>query len=84
MTEAVIVAVIAAVGVAVAGVPAALIERARRENATDHAYVRHTLEAIDAHLDEIEDAVEDVSEALTNHIDDEEAHRGNTGRTEGE
>jgi len=84
MTEAVLVAVIAAVGVAVAGVPAALIERARRENATDHAYVRHTLEAIDAHLDEIEDAVEDVSEALTNHIDDEEAQRGNTGRTEGE
>jgi predicted lipid-binding transport protein (Tim44 family) len=84
MTEAVLVAVIAAIGVAIAGVPAALIERARRENATDHAYVRHTLEAIDAHLDEIEDAVEDVSEALINHIDDEEAHRGNTGRTEGE
>ena len=84
MTEAVLVAVIAAVGVAIAGVPAALIERARRENATDHAYVRHTLETIDAHLDEIEDAVEDVSEALINHIDDEEAHRGNTGRTEGE
>jgi len=81
MTEAVLVAVIAAVGVAIAGVPAALIERARRENATDHAYVRHTLETIDAHLDEIEDAVEDVSEALINHIDDEEAHRGNTGRT---
>lgn len=84
MTEAVLVAVIAAVGVAIAGVPAALIERARRENATDHAYVRHTLEVIDAHLDEIEDAVEDVSEALINHIDDEEAHGGNTGRTQGE
>ena len=81
MSEAVLVAVIAAIGVAVAGVPAALIERARRENATDHAFVRHTLEAIDAHLDEIEDAVEDVSEALTHHIDDEEVHGGNTGRT---
>jgi predicted lipid-binding transport protein (Tim44 family) len=84
MTEAVLVALIAAVGVIAAGLPAALIERARRENATDHAFVRRTLEAIDEHLDEIEDAVEDVSEALINHIDDEEAHRGNTGRTQGE
>jgi len=84
MTEAVLVAVIAAVGVTIAGVPSSHCDGARRENATDHAYVRHTLEAIDAHLDEIEDAVEDVSEALTNHIDNEEAHGGNTGRTEGE
>jgi predicted lipid-binding transport protein (Tim44 family) len=81
MTEAVLVAVIAAVGVIAAGLPAALIERARRENATDHAFVRRTLEAIDEHLDEIEDAVDDVSEALIRHMDDEEVHGGNTGRT---
>lgn len=81
MSEGVIVAIIAAFGVIAAGLPAALIERARRENATDHAVVRRTLEAIDEHLDEIEDAVEEVSEALIQHIDDEEAHGGDTGRT---
>lgn len=81
MTEGIVVAIIAAFGVIAAGLPAALIERARRENATDHAFVRRTLEAIDEHLDEIEDAVDDVSEALIRHIDDEEAHRGDTGRT---
>jgi hypothetical protein len=81
MTEGIIVAIIAAFGVIAAGLPAALIERARRENATDHAFVRRTLEAIDEHLDEIEDAVDDVSEALIRHMDDEEAHRGDSGRT---
>jgi predicted lipid-binding transport protein (Tim44 family) len=81
MTEGIVVAIIAAFGVIAAGLPAALIERARRENATDHAFVRRTLEAIDEHLDEIEDAVDDVSEALIRHMDDEEAHRGDSGRT---
>jgi len=81
MTEGIIVAIIAAFGVIAAGLPAALIERARRENATDHAFVRRTLEAIDEHLDEIEDAVDDVSEALIRHMDDEEVHRGDSGRT---
>lgn len=84
MTEGIVVAIIAAFGIIAAGLPAALIERARRENATDHAFVRRTLEAIDEHLDEIEDAVDDVSEALIRHMDDEEAHGGDTGRTKAE
>lgn len=81
MTEAVIVAAIGALAVITAGLPAALIERARKENADDHAFVRRRLDRIDEHLDEIEDAVDDVAETLTSHIDDKEAHRGNTGRT---
>jgi predicted lipid-binding transport protein (Tim44 family) len=81
MTETVLVAIIAAFGVIAAGLPAALIERARRENATDHAFVRRTLEAIDDHLNEIEDSLDEATEALIQHIDDEEAHRGDSGRT---
>lgn len=84
MTEAVIIAVIGAVAVVTAGLPAALIERARKENATDHASVRLRLDRIDEHLDEIEDAVDDVADTLTAHIDDKEAHGGNTQRTRGE
>lgn len=81
MTETVLVAIIAAFGVIAAGLPAALIERARRENATDHAFVRRTLEAIDDHLNEIEDSLDEATEALIQHIDDEEAHNGDSGRT---
>lgn len=74
MTEAVLIAVIGAFAVITAGLPATLIERARRENATDHAFVRRRLDRIDEHLDEIEDAVDDVAETLTAHLDDTEAH----------
>jgi predicted lipid-binding transport protein (Tim44 family) len=82
MSEAVLVAIIAAFGVIVAGLPAALIERARRENSTDHAEVRHRLERIDDHLDEIENAVDDVAETLVAHINDKEAHGVDTQGTE--
>ena len=71
MNETVVVALIAAIGVIVAGLPAALIERARKENTLDHAFVRHTLEHIDEHLNEIEDSVDDVAEALKEHLDEE-------------
>jgi hypothetical protein len=40
MNETIIVAIIAAFGVIAAGLPAALIERARKENSQDHAKVR--------------------------------------------
>ena len=82
MSEAVLIAIIGAVAVATAGLPAALIERARRENADDHAHVRRRLDRIDEHLDEIEDAVDDVAETLGAHIDDKEAHGGNPRRAE--
>jgi hypothetical protein len=39
MNETIIVAIIAAFGVIAAGLPAALIERARKENSQDHAKV---------------------------------------------
>lgn len=61
-------AVIAAFAVIMAGVPSALIERARRENADDHASVRRRLDRIDEHLDEIEDSVDDVATTLVDHL----------------
>lgn len=61
-------AVIAAFAVIMAGVPSALIERARRENADDHATVRRRLDRIDEHLDEIEDSVDDVATTLVDHL----------------
>lgn len=81
MSIEIIVALIAAFGVVAAGLPAALIERARRENSADHAFVRRTLEDIDDHLDEIEDAIDDVAQTLVEHIDDPEAHGGNPEST---
>jgi gas vesicle protein len=81
MSETIIVAVIAAIGVVAAGLPATLIERARRENATDHAFVRHTLEAIDEHISEVEDSVDDMIEALKDHMENTEAHNGHNRGT---
>lgn len=78
MRTEVVVAIIGAIAVVTAGLPASLIERARRENATDHASVRRRLDRIDEHLDEIEDAVDDVAETLGAHIDDREAHGRDT------
>jgi predicted lipid-binding transport protein (Tim44 family) len=68
MNEAIIVAIIGGFAVVAAGLPAALIERARRENSDDHAFVRDVLQGIDEHLTEIEDSVDDVAEALKEHI----------------
>ena len=70
MNESILVAMIAAAGIIAAGLPAALIERARRENSDDHAKVSATLESIEEHLTEIEDSVDDVAEALRQHTDD--------------
>ena len=72
MNETIIVAIIAAFGVIAAGLPAALIERARKENSQDPAKVSATLESIEDHLTEIEDSVDDVAEALRQHVDDHE------------
>lgn len=68
MNDTIIVAIIGGFAVVAAGLPAALIERARRENSDDHAYVRDVLQGIDEHLTEIEDSVDDVAEALKEHI----------------
>ncbi len=70
MNETILVAIIAAFGVIAAGLPAALIERARKENSEDHAKVTSTLESIEEHLTEIEDSVDDVAEALRQHTQD--------------
>ena len=47
----IIIALISAVAIIVAGLPAALIERARKENADDHAYVRKVLTRVENKLD---------------------------------
>jgi dsDNA-specific endonuclease/ATPase MutS2 len=70
MNETILVAIIAAAGIIAAGLPAALIERARKENSDDHAKVSATLESIEEHLTEIEDSVDDVAEALREHTQD--------------
>ena len=70
MNESILVAIIAAAGIIAAGLPAALIERARKENSEDHAKVNSALESIEEHLTEIEDSVDDVAEALRQHTDD--------------
>jgi dsDNA-specific endonuclease/ATPase MutS2 len=70
MNETILVAIIAAAGIIAAGLPAALIERARKENSDDHAKVTSTLESIEEHLTEIEDSVDDVAEALRQHTED--------------
>jgi dsDNA-specific endonuclease/ATPase MutS2 len=70
MNETILVAIIAAFGVVAAGLPAALIERARRENSDDHAKVSATLDSIEEHLTEIEDSVDDVAEALRQHTEE--------------
>jgi hypothetical protein len=70
MNETILVAIIAAAGIIAAGLPAALIERARKENSEDHAKVNSTLERIEEHLTEIEDSVDDVAEALRQHTQD--------------
>jgi len=74
MNTEIVVALIASVAVVAAGVPAALIQRARAENRDDHALVSDILYRIDDHLDEIEDAVDDVKQKLVEHIDDPSAH----------
>jgi len=51
MQTEITVALISAVALIVAGVPAALVERARRENADDHAYVRKILTRVETKLD---------------------------------
>jgi hypothetical protein len=51
MQTEITVAIISAVAIVAAGVPAALIERARRENADDHAYVRKILTRVETKLD---------------------------------
>ncbi len=74
MNTEIVVALIALVGVLVAGIPAALIERARKENAADHDFVATLLERMDDHLDEIEASVDDVADELRKHVSDPSAH----------
>lgn len=75
MSTEVVVALIATIGVIAAGLPATLIERARRENADDHAVVRARLRKIGERLDGIQDSIDDVAEVVGNHIGDPDAHR---------
>ena len=58
----IIIALISAVAIIVAGLPAALIERARKENADDHAYVRKVLTRVENKLD---DHLEDHANGFT-------------------
>ena len=69
MQTEITVALISAVALVAAGIPAALIERARRENADDHAYVRKILSRVERKID--------------NHLEDHDngTTRRNTAKT---
>lgn len=70
----IVVALIAGFALVAAGLPAALIERARRENNVDHAKVQDRLDHIDDHLEDIATVVDSVAAALVEHLDDDHTH----------
>jgi hypothetical protein len=70
MSDAVIVAIIGVIGTLCAGVPAVLIERARRENNNDHAVVQMRLSRIMNAIKDLSDKVGKVDGRLEGHLKD--------------
>ena len=70
MSDAVIVAIIGVIGTLCAGVPAVLIERARRENNNDHALVQMRLSRIMGAIKDLSDKVGKVDGRLEGHLKD--------------
>ena len=70
MSDAVIVAIIGVLGTLCAGVPAVLIERARRENNNDHALVQMRLSRIMSAIKDLSDKVSKVDGRLEGHLKD--------------
>jgi hypothetical protein len=68
MSDAVIVAIIGVIGTVCAGIPAVLIERARRENNNDHALVQMRLSKIMNALKDLSDKVGKVDGRLEGHL----------------
>ena len=70
MSDAVIVAIIGVIGTLCAGIPALLIERARRENNNDHALVQMRLSRIMSAIKDLSDKVSKVDGRLEGHLKD--------------
>ena len=70
MSDAVIVAIIGVIGTLCAGIPAVLIERARRENNNDHALVQMRLSRIMGAIKDLSDKVSKVDGRLEGHLKD--------------
>lgn len=70
MSDAVIVALIGVIGTVAAGLPAVLIERARRENNNDHAVVQMRLSRIMNAVKDVSEKVSKVDGRLEGHLKD--------------
>jgi len=70
MNDVVLVALIGAFGTVAAGLPAVLIERARRENNDDHATVRKRLSEIRLSVEKVSTKISSVDGKLEEHLND--------------
>lgn len=68
MNDAILIAIIGAFATIVAGVPAVLIERARRENSGDHALVQRQLFKLLKNIGEVSEQVGAVDNKLEGHL----------------
>lgn len=70
MNDVVLVALIGAFGTIAAGLPAVLIERARRENSDDHATVRTKLGELRLSIEKVSTKIGSVDGKLEKHLND--------------
>ena len=68
MNDIVLVALIGAFGTVAAGLPAVLIERARRENNGDHAIVRRKLRELGLQIEKVSTKIGSVDGKLEEHL----------------
>jgi hypothetical protein len=68
MNDVVLVALIGAFGTVAAGLPAVLIERARRENNGDHAIVRRKLRELGLQIEKVSTKIGSVDGKLKEHL----------------
>jgi hypothetical protein len=68
MNDVVLVALIGAFGTIAAGLPAVLIERARRENNGDHAIVRRKLRELGLQIEKVSTKIGSVDGKLEEHL----------------
>lgn len=68
MNDVVLVALIGAFGTIAAGLPAVLIERARRESNDDHAVVRKKLSELRLSIEKVSTKVSSVDGKLEEHL----------------
>ena len=68
MNDVVLVALIGAFGTIAAGLPAVLIERARRENSDDHATVRKKLSELRLGIEKVSTKISSVDGKLEEHL----------------